>query len=198
MTPNKYAVRLEPPDLHAETPERVVEVVETAREKHVRDWLVEARRRTYDDLVVAEFGRLIDRLDRELRAAGEEGLWTNGAFRVETTASEPARPQIVHRTTTDPLTAERFRAIADRLPPKLRGVLDEDVRTSVDGSLEVYNAVTAARATEQLRDYVATATELSPRGGDRRDAPTAPTATAFDPTDHLVPSRLPNEAEYSR
>jgi hypothetical protein len=157
----EFTIVLAEPDLHARTPKHLVEALHRAHERHLRDWIVEARRRAYEEFILAKFGQLINEIDNGLRTTTGESLWRDERYRIETTASTPERPRVAYCSAQSHHFRESdVRSLQPQVRERLADILESEIHEAVNGTLNLYSQAVGTFATEQLLQYVNTHNEL--------------------------------------
>jgi len=188
---SKYRIRLPEPRLVEATPPAVVDAVERAHERHLRDWIVEARRRAYQKVVLAEFGQLINRVDTQLRTNSNTSLWRDERYRIETTAESPASPAVVYCSDRSVHLAETdIESLPSGVRADLFDAFESKVHTAINRTLALYSRAAAAFATRQLVTFLDTYERIEDDSRERRTA-----VRSFEVGESTMVLRVPTEME---
>jgi hypothetical protein len=188
---SKYKIRLPEPRLAEATPPAVVDAVERAHERHLRDWIVEARRRAYQKVVLAEFGQLVNRVDTQLRTNSNTSLWRDERYRIETTSESPASPAVVYRSDCSVhLTETDLQSLPPAVREDLFDAFESKVHAAINRTLALYSRAAAAFATRQLATFLDTYERLTDESRERRTA-----VRSFEVGESTMVLRVPTEME---
>ncbi|MDG5775588.1 hypothetical protein VB773_06580 [Haloarculaceae archaeon H-GB2-1] len=158
---SEYTIVLAEPSLDARTPDHLAEALQRAHERHLRDWIIEARRRAYEEFILAKFGQLINEIDNGLRTTSGASLWTDERYRIETTAQTPDRPTVRYCSSEEyHLTEADVEALQPTVRSELSELLESEIHEAVNGTLMLYSQAVATYSTRQLLQYVNTHNEL--------------------------------------
>ncbi|MFB6183057.1 MAG: hypothetical protein ABEI96_00745 [Haloarculaceae archaeon] len=193
---SEYAIRLDDPDVHPTTPRHVATAVRRAHDRHLKDWIVEARRHAYDRFIVTRFGRVVNEVDTGLRTVTGSSLWKDERYRIETAGAAPARPAVRYCSPREEyLTAEDVAALRPRIREDVLDVFESDVQTAINRTLRLYSNAVAAFATRQLREFVDTYDDVyGPGNGDENAGPNRTALRSFELGDTAVTVDVPTEA----
>lgn len=199
ITTCEYSPRIAEPNVHPRTDDHVRTALEHAHERHLSDWIVEGRRQAYEEFILAKFGRLINEIDTELRTVADTSLWGDECYRIETSASRPNRPTVVHcSSSTDYLTHSDLELLQPRVRERVDDAFESKLHRAINETLQLYTRAVATFATRELLRYVNDYNELHGQSGvdGREGTPPETAVRTFELGDSSVTIELPTEAAW--